>query len=139
MSVEFCGITLAHPVDQRLGHVRRDRRPARVRRGAGAEFPFAAFVSKTITLRPREGNPPPRLWEAPAGLINSIGLPNAGLEGYLAEDLPALASWLPVPLVTNVMGSSAAEISELAAGVRRAQGDRRDRVERVVPERPHGP
>src|SRR5687768_13220954 len=39
-------------------------------------FPFAAFVSKTITLAPRGGNPPPRLWETPAGLINSIGLPN---------------------------------------------------------------
>jgi dihydroorotate dehydrogenase (NAD+) catalytic subunit len=77
------------------------------------EFPFAAFVSKTITLRPREGNPPPRLWESPAGLINSIGLPNRGLDGYLAEDLPKLAHWLPVPLVTNVMGSTAAEISEL--------------------------
>ncbi|MEA2309860.1 MAG: dihydroorotate dehydrogenase catalytic subunit, partial [Thermoleophilaceae bacterium] len=42
-------------------------------------FPFDAFVSKTITLEPRQGNPPPRLWEAPAGLINSIGLPNKGL------------------------------------------------------------
>ena len=47
-------------------------------------FPFDAFVSKTITLAPREGNPPPRLWETPAGLINSIGLPNKGLEGFLA-------------------------------------------------------
>jgi dihydroorotate dehydrogenase (NAD+) catalytic subunit len=45
-------------------------------------------------------------------LVNSIGLPNKGLAGYLAEDLPALAS-LPVPLITNVMGSTAAEISEL--------------------------
>jgi dihydroorotate dehydrogenase (NAD+) catalytic subunit len=77
------------------------------------EFPFAAFVSKTITMRPRKGNPSPRLWEAQAGLINSIGLPNRGLDGYLAEDLPKLAQWLPVPLITNVMGSSAAEISEL--------------------------
>jgi dihydroorotate dehydrogenase (NAD+) catalytic subunit len=76
------------------------------------EFPFAAFVSKTITLRAREGNPPPRLWEAPAGLINSIGLPNRGLDVYLAEDLPQLAR-LGVPLITNVMGSSAAEIAEL--------------------------
>ena len=44
-------------------------------------FPFDAFVSKTITLAPRQGNPPPRLWETPAGLINSIGLPNKGLDG----------------------------------------------------------
>ena len=63
----------------------------------------AAFVSKTITPEPRAGNPPPRLWETPAGMINSIGLPNKGLEGFLAEDLPQLAE-LPVPLIVSVMG-----------------------------------
>ncbi len=81
-------------------------------------------MSKTITLAPRVGNPPPRLWEAPAGLINSIGLPNRGLDGYLEEDLPELSK-LGVPLITNVMGSTAQEISELLCGVRRARGDRR--------------
>jgi dihydroorotate dehydrogenase (NAD+) catalytic subunit len=113
VSVEFCGMTLAHPVINGSGTF--DAIAARRAFGERLEqeFPFAAFVSKTITLHPRAGNPPPRLWEAPAGMINSIGLPNRGLNGYLAEDLPALASWLPVPLVTNVMGSSAAEISEL--------------------------
>jgi dihydroorotate dehydrogenase (NAD+) catalytic subunit len=113
MSVEFCGMKLAHQVINGSGTF--DAIAARRAFGEALEreFPFAAFVSKTITLRPREGNPPPRLWEAPAGLINSIGLPNRGLEGYLAEDLPALAGWLPVPLITNVMGSEAKEISEL--------------------------
>lgn len=116
MSVEFCGMTLAHPVINGSGTF--DAIAARSVFGEALEreFPFAAFVSKTITLRPRGGNPPPRLWEAPAGLINSIGLPNRGLDGYLAEDLPALRSWLPVPLITNVMGSSAAEIRELLRG-----------------------
>ncbi len=111
--VEFCGMTLAHPVINGSGTF--DAIAARTVFGETLEreFPFAAFVSKTITLRPRGGNPPPRLWEAPAGLVNSIGLPNRGLDGYLAEDLPALSSWLPVPLITNVMGSSAPEISEL--------------------------
>jgi dihydroorotate dehydrogenase (NAD+) catalytic subunit len=110
--VEFCGLTLAHPIVNGSGTF--DAIAARRAFGEAldAEFPFAAFVSKTITSRPREGNPPPRLWEAPAGLINSIGLPNRGLDGYIAEDLPALAR-LPVPLITNVMGSTAAEISEL--------------------------
>ena len=70
-------------------------------------FPFAAFVSKTITLAPRGGNPAPRLWEAPAGLINSIGLPNRGLAGYLERDLPGLSALLgDVPLITNVMGAT---------------------------------
>jgi len=73
-------------------------------------------VSKTITLEPRDGNPPPRLFETPGGMINSIGLPNKGLRGYLEHDLPELAR-LPVPLVTNVMGSTAAEIAALVEAV----------------------
>jgi dihydroorotate dehydrogenase (NAD+) catalytic subunit len=113
MSVEFCGLELAHPIVNGSGTF--DAIAARRAFGEALEreFPFAAFVSKTITLRPRTGNPPPRLWEAPAGLINSIGLPNRGLDRYLAEDLPMLARWLPVPLVTNVMGSTTAEIGAL--------------------------
>ncbi len=79
-------------------------------------FPFDAFVSKTITLEPRQGNPPPRLWETPAGLINSIGLPNKGLEGFLAHDLPQLAE-LPVPLVVSVMAYTPADLAELAGRV----------------------
>jgi dihydroorotate dehydrogenase (NAD+) catalytic subunit len=82
-------------------------------------FPFDAFVSKTITLEPRQGNPPPRLWETPAGLINSIGLPNKGLDGFLESDLPQLAE-LPVPLVVSVMGFGRDELARLvaAAGAR---------------------
>ena len=75
-------------------------------------FPFNAFVSKTITLAPRQGNPPPRLWETPAGLINSIGLPNKGLDGFLAHDLPELAE-LPVPLIVSVMGFTREELATL--------------------------
>ncbi|MHB8491398.1 MAG: dihydroorotate dehydrogenase [Solirubrobacteraceae bacterium] len=112
--VQLCGIPLAHPVINASGTF--DARAARRAFGEqlDARFPFSAYVSKTITLQARAGNPPPRLWEASAGLINSIGLPNAGLRGYLAEELPALAT-LPVPLITNVMGSNAEEIAELFA------------------------
>ena len=64
MSVEFCGLRLAHPVINGSGTF--DALAAREAFGAAleAEFPFAAYVSKTITLEPRAGNPPPRLWEA---------------------------------------------------------------------------
>ena len=79
-------------------------------------FPFHAYVSKTITLAPRAGNPPPRLWETPGGLINSIGLPNKGLEGFLEEDLPGLAE-VPVPLVVSVMGRSRPELGRLVRAV----------------------
>jgi dihydroorotate dehydrogenase (NAD+) catalytic subunit len=112
VSVEFCGLRLAHPIVNGSGTF--DAIAARRAFGDAlhSAFPFAAFVSKTITLSPRAGNPPPRLWEAQAGLVNSIGLPNKGLERYMAEDLPELAL-LPAPLITNVMGSSAEEIAEL--------------------------
>ncbi|HEY7891694.1 MAG TPA: HisA/HisF-related TIM barrel protein [Solirubrobacteraceae bacterium] len=112
MSVSFCGLDLRHRVINGSGTF--DAIAAQ--RVFGDElyerFPFTAFVSKTITLAPREGNPPPRLWEAQAGLINSIGLPNKGLDRYLSEDLPQLAK-LGVPLFTNVMGSTAQELSRL--------------------------
>jgi dihydroorotate dehydrogenase (NAD+) catalytic subunit len=112
MSVEFCGLKLAHPVINGSGTF--DAIAARKTFGAAldAKFPFAAYVSKTITLEPRRGNPPPRLWETAGGLVNSIGLPNKGLTRYLCEDLPELAT-LPAPLITNVMGSTAEELARL--------------------------
>ena len=88
------------------------------RRAFGAalleRFPFAAFVTKTVTVEPRQGNPPPRLFELAGGLLNSIGLPNKGLARFLAEELPVLAE-LPVPLIVNVMGFSREQVAELAA------------------------
>ncbi len=79
-------------------------------------FPFSAYVSKTITRAPRDGNPPPRLFETPSGMVNSIGLPNKGLDRWLREDLPQLAE-LPVPLVVNVMAPDAPTLGELVAAV----------------------
>jgi dihydroorotate dehydrogenase (NAD+) catalytic subunit len=67
-----------------------------------------------VTLEPRQGNPPPRLWELAGGMINSIGLPNKGLAGYLEHDLPQLAE-LPVPLIVNVMGFTREQVGELVA------------------------
>jgi dihydroorotate dehydrogenase (NAD+) catalytic subunit len=110
--IDFCGLSLEHEIVNGSGTF--DAIAAR--RAFGDEllaaFPFSAFVSKTITLRPRAGNPPPRLWETAGGMINSIGLPNKGLQGYLEHDLPQLAE-LPVPLITNVMGSTGEELAEL--------------------------
>jgi dihydroorotate dehydrogenase (NAD+) catalytic subunit len=112
--IRFCGIDLAHPIVNGSGTY--DAIAARRAFGDALleAFPFAAFVSKTVTRAPREGNPPPRLWELGAGMINSIGLPNKGLEGYLAHDLPQLAA-LPVPLIVNVMGSSAEDVGVLVS------------------------
>jgi dihydroorotate dehydrogenase (NAD+) catalytic subunit len=112
--IDLCGVALSHPVVNGSGTF--DAVAARRTFGDAviAQFPFAAFVSKTVTLEPRQGNPPRRLWEQPAGLINSIGLPNRGLQGYLKHDLPELAA-LPVPLIVNVMGFTRAEVGALVA------------------------
>jgi dihydroorotate dehydrogenase (NAD+) catalytic subunit len=116
LGTELGGLDLAHPVINGSGTF--DAIAAL--RAFGPElrerFPFSAFVSKTITVDPREGNPPPRLWEAAAGLVNSIGLPNKGLEGFLAEDLPVLES-LPVPLIVSVAGFSHEEFARLVQAV----------------------
>jgi dihydroorotate dehydrogenase (NAD+) catalytic subunit len=116
LSVELCGLRLEHPVLNGSGTF--DAIAARRAFGEALldEFPFSAFVSKTITPKPRVGNPPPRIFETPSGMINSIGLPNKGLDGFLDQDLPLLAE-LPVPLVVSVMGTSHGEFARLVEGV----------------------
>jgi dihydroorotate dehydrogenase (NAD+) catalytic subunit len=116
MTVELCGLQLQHPVINGSGTY--DAIAAR--RAFGEEllerFPFSAFVSKTITPEPRAGNPPPRIWEAPEGMVNSIGLPNKGLDGFLSENLPLLAE-LPVPLIVSVMATSHGEFARMVEAV----------------------
>jgi len=113
---EFCDIQLAHPVINASGTF--DAIAARRVYGDAllGDFPFSAFVSKTITPEPRLGNEPQRIWETPAGMINSIGLPNKGLEGFLAEDLPQLAE-LPVPLIVSVMATDRPQFGRLVQAV----------------------
>jgi dihydroorotate dehydrogenase (NAD+) catalytic subunit len=113
---EFCGWVLEHPVINASGTY--DAIAARKVFGDELleDFPFSAFVSKTITPEPRAGNEPQRIWETPAGMINSIGLPNKGLEGFLAEDLPQLAE-LPVPLIVSVMATNRELFSRLVSEV----------------------
>jgi dihydroorotate dehydrogenase (NAD+) catalytic subunit len=116
LSLELCGLRLEHPVLNGSGTF--DAIAARRAFGEALldDFPFSAFVSKTITLEPRAGNPPPRIFETPSGMINSIGLPNKGLHGFLDQDLPSLAE-LPVPLVVSVMGTSHHDFAHLVEGV----------------------
>jgi dihydroorotate dehydrogenase (NAD+) catalytic subunit len=111
---DFCGLDLAHRIINASGTF--DAIAARAAFGDQLleRFPFAAYVTKTVTLEPRQGNPPPRLWEIAGGLINSIGLPNKGLEEFMVRDLPLLAE-LPVPLIVNVMGSTREQVAELVA------------------------
>ena len=112
LSVEIGGVRLEHPVLNGSGTF--DAIAAR--RAFGDDlldaFPFSAFVSKTITPEPRTGNAAPRIFETPAGMVNSIGLPNKGLEGFLEGDLPRLAE-LPVPLIVSVMATSRVDFARL--------------------------
>ncbi|HUU90991.1 MAG TPA: dihydroorotate dehydrogenase, partial [Phycisphaerae bacterium] len=80
-----------------------------------------AIVTKSITLEPREGHPPPRLAEVRAGMINAIGLANVGLEAFLAEKLPAVAA-CDVPVIVNVAGSTRDEYLQVCAALDAAPG-----------------
>ena len=135
---ELCGIELRAPGDQRLGHLRRDRRPPRLRRRAARGLPLRRPSSRRRSRpSPRAGNEPQRIWETPAGMINSIGLPNKGLEGFLAEDLPQLAE-LPVPLIVSVMATEPRGVR--AAGRRRsASATRSPRSSSTSPARTSTP
>ena len=62
---------------------------------------LGAIVTKTITLKPRQGNPPPRTCETPAGMLNSIGLENPGLEVFLEEKLPGFIK-IGVPIIVSI-------------------------------------
>ena len=77
---------------------------------------LGAIVTKTITLKPRAGNPPPRTCETPAGMLNSIGLENPGIEKFIEEKLPFIKN-LKVPLIVSI--ASEADIEEFAALTRR--------------------
>lgn len=71
-----------------------------------------AIVTKTITLKPRAGNPPPRLVETPAGLLNSIGLANVGIELFLKEKLPYLKKF-STPIIVSIAGEDSREYLKL--------------------------
>ncbi len=74
---------------------------------------LGGIFSKAVTLKPCAGNPPPRLWETPSGMLNAIGLQNKGLEAFIAEDLPLLLGH-GVPVIANVAGFSMEEYVETA-------------------------
>src|SRR5881398_916819 len=73
-----------------------------------------AFVTKTVTPEPRDGNAPVRIAETEHGMLNAIGLANPGRERFLAESLPALRE-LGVPLWVSVGGFAAQEYAETCA------------------------
>jgi dihydroorotate dehydrogenase (NAD+) catalytic subunit len=110
-------LTLRNPVIVAAGTV-----------GYGVEFARAmplerlgAVVTKTLTHQPREGHPPPRLVETPSGMLNAVGLQNIGLDAFLTEQLPQLASYR-VPIVVSILSESPEELASMVQQLDRADG-----------------
>jgi len=74
---------------------------------------IGALCSKGITVKPRAGNPTPRIAETPAGMLNAIGLQNIGVDRVVSEMAPIWATWT-VPVVVNISGESLDEFEHLA-------------------------
>lgn len=117
LAVELAGLKLQNPV-----------MPASGTFGFGEEYSryvdlnaLGALVTKSITLEPRLGNSPPRVVETPAGLLNSIGLQNPGLEVFIREKMPFLRRFKP-PIIVNIAGSTVEEYVELARRLEKVPG-----------------
>jgi len=109
LEVEVGGIRMKNPIMTASGTF-----------GYGEEFsPFidlnklGAMVLKGITLKPKMGNPPPRIIETPSGMLNAIGLQNVGLEALIKEKLPYLQKFT-TPIIINISGDILEEYVELA-------------------------
>jgi dihydroorotate dehydrogenase (NAD+) catalytic subunit len=82
---------------------------------------LGALITKTLTRLPREGHPPPRLVETPAGMLNAVGLQNVGLEAFLRDTLPVLRP-LDVPVIVSILADSAEELAAMLPALNRAEG-----------------
>ncbi|MFB3895176.1 MAG: dihydroorotate dehydrogenase [bacterium] len=109
ISINLAGIKMQNPVMVASGTF-----------GYGDEYAelmdinrLGALVTKTITIKPRAGNPPPRIIETPAGMLNSIGLQNVGLQSFISDKLPQLKKISP-PIIVSISGETVQEFIQLA-------------------------
>lgn len=109
LSVEIAGIQLRNPVMTASGTF-----------GYGSEFAsyldlesIGAIITKGLSLRPKAGNPTPRIVETPGGMLNAIGLQNVGIEAFTREKVPYLRT-VNTPVIVNVYGNTLEEYGELA-------------------------
>jgi len=112
LSVRLAGVRLPNPVLPASGTYEIDE-------PHGGFFPageLGAVINKTIFREPRAGNPPPRIWETPSGMLNAIGIPSKGLAWLLGEELPRLRALGP-PVIASVAGNDLAEFAEVAGAV----------------------
>lgn len=109
ISTEIAGIKLKNPVMTASGTF-----------GSGKDFAdivdlkkLGAIVAKSISLRPKIGNPPPRICETPSGMLNTIGLQNPGIDAFLKDDMPYLSK-IGIPVILNIAAESVEDYGELA-------------------------
>jgi dihydroorotate dehydrogenase (NAD+) catalytic subunit len=109
LTVELCGTTLTTPLMPAAGTFSKEML-------GEASGVYGAILPKTVTPRPRTGNPPPRVAEAPSGMVNSIGLQNPGLENFL-ESLGDYDVGLPlfVSVAADTIGEFAAVCERLSS------------------------
>src|SRR4030065_25479 len=117
LSVEIGKIKLKNPVMTASGTF-----------GYGEEYAgfvdindLGAIVVKGLSLLPKEGNPPPRIVETPAGMLNAIGLQNIGIDKFLKEKLPYLRQF-NTPVIVNFFGDSVEEYVKAAEKLSSADG-----------------
>ncbi len=118
LSIEFAGVRWKNPVAVASGTF-----------GFGREYgefydlsELGAICVKGLTLRPREGNPAPRIAETPAGILNAVGLQNPGIEGFIERELPELRRH-DVVVIANLSGNSPEEYGTMAARLSEAGVD----------------
>jgi len=109
LSVEVAGIKLRNPVMTASGTF-----------GYGKEFAdyldlekIGAIITKGLSIRPKAGNPTPRIVETPGGMLNAIGLQNVGIDAFIQEKLPFLRT-VNTPVIVNLYGNTLEEYGELA-------------------------
>jgi len=117
LAVDVAGIRMRNPVmtaSGTFGYAREFEQYMDLNR-------LGALVVKTITRLPRAGNPPPRVVETPAGMLNAIGLQNVGIEAFIREKLPFLRGLEP-PLIVNVAGESVEDFRDLTKRISDQEG-----------------
>ena len=115
LAVRLGSISLEHPVVDASGTFDLLEYARRYEGDYLADFPFAAYVPKTITADPRAGNPPPRVTETASGMVNAIGLENPGVLVWLE----GLADWarLRQPVIVSVGGNAPEQYAAVVAAV----------------------
>jgi len=133
LATNLCGISLKTPVLTASGTF-----------AYGIEFEklvdlnqIGGIVVKGLSREPMDGNPPPRVWEAEAGMINSIGLQNIGVRAFVTEKLPALRKF-DVPVIANVFGYAPEDYLEVVRVLDDADGIAAYELNVSCPNTKHG-